>query len=536
MTQSSSASFEHGYALLIGVDDNQVARLQLLDVAKDINAIKEVLTHQERCAYPADHVKVIQGKEATRTGILDGIEWLREQIANDPDATAILYYSGHGFQDEEVEPTAYYLIPYDMVENQFERRGLAAQDLAKDIASLKPKRLLVILDCCHAAGMEIKNVSTSGNYSVAVPAKLFRDPNAASKSAEQFGNSGASSKGFEQLQKGHGRAVLSSSQGSESSYMRMDGKMSVFTYHLIEALTGHAQPEGGAKEVLVSDLLSHVYRTVPESAAAMQRAQNPEFEVSGNFPVALLIGGKGVAKGEAAPDPLEALPAVTPTQQAINTGSGGLAQGDGAVAAGQDGIAIGGDATGATIMTGNRNRVEQVNTGGGTYIRGNLNNRGDFVGRDKVTHGDTIHGDKIGGDKVQGDKFTGDKIMGNKNEGDQISVGNISGSSGIAIGRGAQAKVNSGVQSSDLTDLFAIIYGQIDAHSGDPSDREEVRQNVQRIEQEVGKGDAANQDRLKRWLTAVKDLAPDIFSALIRTLLNPATRLSAGIAGVIKTL
>jgi len=527
MTQSTS--FAHGYALLIGVDDNQVARLKLLDVAKDVSAIKEVLTHPQRCAYLTDHVKVIQGKEATRSGILDGIAWLQEQTANDPNATAILYYSGHGFQDTTAEPTAYYFIPYDMVENQFRRRGLAAQALAQDIADLKPKRLLVVLDCCHAAGMEIKNLSSPVNDSVAVPAKLFRDPNAVSKNAEQISSPGGISKGFEQLQAGHGRAVLSSSQGSESSYMRMDGKMSVFTYHLIEALTGRAQPEGGATEVLISDLLGYVHRQVPKSAAEMKREQNPEFEMSGNFPVALLIGGKGIAKNESTPDPLAPLPAVTPMQQVTNTGSGAIAQGDGAVAAGERGVAIGGNATGANIMTGNRNRVERIDTGGGTYIRGNVNASGDFVGRDKVTHGDNVHGDK-----VQGDKFTGDKVMGNKNEGDQISVGNISGSSGLAIGRGAQATVHSGVQSSDLTDLFAVIYRQIDARINDPVDRGEVRQNVERIEQEVGKGDAANQDRVKRWMAAVKDIAPDIFAALVRALLNPAAQISAGIAGLVK--
>ena len=44
--------------------------------------------------------------------------------------------------------------------------------------------------------------------------------------------------------------------------------MGIFTYHSLEALTGHAQPQGGAKEALVSDVLSYVYRKVPESAKA----------------------------------------------------------------------------------------------------------------------------------------------------------------------------------------------------------------------------------------------------------------------------
>ena len=102
--------------------------------------------------------------------------------------------------------------------------------------------------------------------------------------------------------------MLSSSTGAQSSYMRRDGKMSIFTYHLIEALTGHAQPQEGATEVLVSDVMGHVWRRVPESARALGQEQVPDFQVSGNFPIALLLGGKGLSKDQPAPDPME-LPA-----------------------------------------------------------------------------------------------------------------------------------------------------------------------------------------------------------------------------------
>ena len=74
-------SFEHGYALLIGVDANAVAKWALPDVAKDIAALREVLVHPERCAYLADNVNVLTGKAATRQGILDGLE----HIVCEPD-------------------------------------------------------------------------------------------------------------------------------------------------------------------------------------------------------------------------------------------------------------------------------------------------------------------------------------------------------------------------------------------------------------------------------------------------------------------
>ena len=72
--------FEHGYALLIGVDQNQVPRWALPDVAKDIEALTDVLVHPERCGYPAGNVRVLTGRDATRNGILDGLAWLMKEV------------------------------------------------------------------------------------------------------------------------------------------------------------------------------------------------------------------------------------------------------------------------------------------------------------------------------------------------------------------------------------------------------------------------------------------------------------------------
>ena len=75
--------FEHGYALLIAVDESAEAGWALPTVGKDVSALQEVLVHPDRCAYLTDNVKVVQGKEATRAGILDGLSWLRQRLVED---------------------------------------------------------------------------------------------------------------------------------------------------------------------------------------------------------------------------------------------------------------------------------------------------------------------------------------------------------------------------------------------------------------------------------------------------------------------
>lgn len=298
-----TAAFVQGYALLIAVDESQEQGWALPFVARDVSEVQAVLVHPERCAYLPDNVKVAQGKDATRDGILDGLSWLRQKLAEDrsDNETAIVYFTGHGLRDVTGPDPVFYLRPYDARQESLRLSALRADDFAAEIQSLKPRRLLVLLDCCHAGGMRAKGEAAAGESleSIAIPSALFM-------TGAKGISPGEGSKGMAGLAEGSGRAVLSSSQTGQLSWLRKDRTMSIFTYHLIEALTGHAQPQDGASKVLVSDVMSHVSRKVPESTRAdWNKPQEPDYQVSGNFPVALLLGGKGLSKGQTAPDPLE---------------------------------------------------------------------------------------------------------------------------------------------------------------------------------------------------------------------------------------
>ena len=381
----------------------------------------------------------------------------------------------------------------------------------------------MVLDCCHAAGMGVKDLTPlpSGYVGAAVVPSLLMEEGEASVDPVAKGT-----KGIEELAQGRGRAVLSSSTGEQSSWIRKDRQMSVFTYHLIEALTGHAEPEEGAKEVLVSDVMGHVYRHVSRSVAADWGAeQTPDYQVSGNFPVALLLGGKGLSKGLPAPDPLEMSAVETiPSYQATVVGDGAIAQGERAAAAGAGGVAVSGDAEGGVhIVQGDEIHGDvagrdidkrTIHTGGGAYIGGDVDlGGGDFVGRDKVVHGDEVRGDKVGGDKIE--------------------VGGISGGTGFAIGRGAQAHVSHGLGGEEIARLFEVVYKQIEDRPKDPNvDKEELADTVQKIEKEAAKGEQANANKVERWLGFLADMAPDVLKVTAAALANPV----AGVATAIRLI
>lgn len=298
-----AGQFLNGYALIIGIDQSAVESWSLPDVRHDVLAVLRILVAPDRCAYPAENVRLLTGAEATRDNILDELDHLGECLEHDAsgNATAFLYYSGHGWRDTSADPPEYYLVPFDVRADRVRSSALRAVDFAEAVGCLQPRRLLAILDCCHAAGMGAKGTPAVplGYLEHALPAQvLLKETDAIPIGA---------AKDLKRLAEGAGRAVLTSSQGGQLSYIHPARRMSIFTCHLIEALTGHAQPQAGASEVLVSDVIGHVTRHVPATARQYANAeQEPGALLTGNFPVALLLGGKGLAPGEAPPDVAEA--------------------------------------------------------------------------------------------------------------------------------------------------------------------------------------------------------------------------------------
>ncbi len=106
--------FNHGYALIVGVGETIEPGWSLPATVRDAQALKSVLTDPNFCAYPdnLDHVRLLHDRGATRGAILDGLKWLKEKAAADPEATIILYYSGHGIINSE---QTYYLIPVSVI-------------------------------------------------------------------------------------------------------------------------------------------------------------------------------------------------------------------------------------------------------------------------------------------------------------------------------------------------------------------------------------------------------------------------------------
>jgi uncharacterized caspase-like protein len=319
-------AFSQGYALLVGVGQSAYTPWSLPVTVKDAQAIRAVLTDPSLCAYPDDHIRLLHDEQATRHAILEGLDWLARQVAAEPHATAVVHFSGHGWLEE---PTGrYFLIPHDVDPLDIPGSAVPAEAFIEALREIKAERLLTIVDACHAEGMA-----------------TARGEPATSKIPRHLVPASPPKPILDDLKQGAGRAVFTSSRDHQPSWDRPDGKMGVYTYHLIEALQG-ANNRPGETTVKLSNLMNHLGRAVPESARTLCHAeQTPVFDflAAEDFPVALLLGGSGLPAGGWPAVEAESRAAIGRIVQAI----------------GERSIAIGGNVSGSVIITGDRNRVSR---------------------------------------------------------------------------------------------------------------------------------------------------------------------------------
>jgi hypothetical protein len=282
----SKPRFTHGYAVLVGVGEYFNPAIPSLPATTyDARTLEEILRNPKRCGYLDNHVHRLTGPAATRGSILSSLDWLAKKAKDDPEATIIFYFSGHGWKDEEPGSSRYCLLPYDSDLDQHETATICNDLFTKKLEAIDTSKVVVIMDACHAGGMA---AAKDPNL---IPKDLFKSPPASY---------------IRQLAAGSGKVVISSSKENEFSYVRSDHSRSVFTECLVEALSGQAysyEPD----VIGILDVFNYLHTHVPATVEAElfrhyftnePAQQHPVIDTQGaeNFPIALKAGGQDKAR------------------------------------------------------------------------------------------------------------------------------------------------------------------------------------------------------------------------------------------------
>ena len=309
-----SKSTSHNYALLIGVGECEETKLSLPVTVKDIQAIKTLLTDSNLCGYIDNNIRLLYNETASKEQILENLTWLKQQAENDPEATILIYYSGHGLLDNSGD---YYLIPHETDRADIPDTALPAATFNQALQQIPAQRLLVIIDSCHAQGMASSKDDTENKKRSPIP--------------KGFTQSSLPKTILEDLE-GAGRVVFTSSTGTQLSWIRSDGEMSIYTYHFLEALQG-AGNQPGDKLVKISHLMNYLSETVPITVRKeYNKEQTPFFDfATEDFPVALLRGGKGLPEAGYESVKAEAQENIRNISNQVNGGVGIIGNVDGSI-------------------------------------------------------------------------------------------------------------------------------------------------------------------------------------------------------------
>lgn len=124
------------------------------------------------------------------------------------------------------------------------------------------------------------------------------------------------------------------------------------------------------------------------------------------------------------------------------------------------------------------------------------------------------------------------KIEGGVNIGGSAKVG------GDIVGRDKVTTTTHGIGAGELAELvkqFAAINQRIDARPADPNvDKEELKETVNKIEEEVKKGEEANPTKVERWLKNLAGMADDIFQVTVATLASPVAGIGKAVQLIAK--
>ena len=142
-----NSPFKNGYAVIIGVQEDILA-------VSDANKLHKILIDTQKAGYPSEQVQLLTEVEATKQGILDALKKLKSQVDDNPHATVLIYYSGHGGQFPKDNEPQYYLLPSDY-KSANRATAISKEEFSKPINEIKAQKMILIFDCCHADGLNL---------------------------------------------------------------------------------------------------------------------------------------------------------------------------------------------------------------------------------------------------------------------------------------------------------------------------------------------------------------------------------------------
>jgi len=229
------------HGLVIGIDKHQERGLDLRYATADARALYDLMVDETCGCFPRENVTLLLNEQATMREVGKALSSLTKKVA--PNDTVWIYFAGHG----AVEGDEAYWVTHDSDVQSLSMTGLDRTRINKELSKLRSERLLLLIDCCHAAA-------------TALQTNALR---AALSANELFGR-------FE----GKGVMTLAASDGMQKSVELAELGRGAFTYYLEKGLRGEAD-ENGDGVVTLNELWRYLHKKVEAEAQRANNKQTP---------------------------------------------------------------------------------------------------------------------------------------------------------------------------------------------------------------------------------------------------------------------
>ncbi len=221
------------HVMAIGIDKYKNQQLTLTYARDDAEAVVDIFKNKGQL-FSKVVLHTLYDEQATKKSILDTLHVLAQNMASHD--VFVFYYAGHGSMADD----KFYFIPTDCARlfdtGELSQKAIEATEIQEKFKQIKALKQIIIMDACQSGG-----------------------------SVELLSMRGAmEEKAIAQLSRSAGIHVLASAGNEQSAKEINELKHGLFTYVLLEALSGKADGAPHDGKVTVYELKSYLDDQVPE--------------------------------------------------------------------------------------------------------------------------------------------------------------------------------------------------------------------------------------------------------------------------------
>ncbi len=252
------------HILAVGINQYQNTSYNLNYAQPDAKSFVDKINETGKSIYKSINRVEIYDKDATKDNILKGFKAIMSRAKSED--VFLFYYAGHGTLDADKDDE-YYLVPTDVTKlygdpMQLQAKAISASELKEYLLGVKAQKQIVLMDACHSGGA-IKSFQTRG--------------------------AAADEKAIVQLARSSGTALIAASGSKQFATEFEELRHGVFTFALLEGLSGKADASGD-KKITINELKLYMDERVPELTKKYGgKEQYPTGFIMGNdFPVSVI--------------------------------------------------------------------------------------------------------------------------------------------------------------------------------------------------------------------------------------------------------